>query len=174
MLSGPLKALLGVLAVAGYQNRDKIGEILKNLQNANTGAGDENRTTPPGQTQTERGSIGGLGDLLGGLTSGGILSNGLNDLLKTFQQNGHGEKAESWVRSGTNADIDHNQLSEALGPEVIAELSEKTGLSRDEILSRLSKDLPRSVDDMTPDGQVPSESDDFLKSASRASSFGQS
>jgi hypothetical protein len=29
MASNALKALLGVLAVAGYQNRDKIGELLR-------------------------------------------------------------------------------------------------------------------------------------------------
>ncbi len=32
MISGPLKALLRILAVAGYQNRDKIGELLRGLQ----------------------------------------------------------------------------------------------------------------------------------------------
>ncbi|MGO7565843.1 YidB family protein, partial [Rhizobium johnstonii] len=49
---------------------------------------------------------GGLGGLIGGLTSGGIVSGGLGDLLKTFQQNGQGDKAESWVQPGPNADID--------------------------------------------------------------------
>lgn len=170
MLSGPLKALLGVLAVAGYQNRDKIGELLKNLQSGSTAsAGDKGAAAQTGQAQS-----GGLGDLLGGLTSGGILGGGLKDLVERFQQNGHGEKAESWVRPGANADVDDNELSEALGPEVIAELSEKTGLSPEEILSRLSKDLPRAVDDMTPAGQMPSDDDDFLKAASRASNFGRS
>ena len=33
MMSGQLKALLAVLAVAGYQNRDKIGELLRGIQN---------------------------------------------------------------------------------------------------------------------------------------------
>lgn len=33
MMSGPMKALLAVLAVAGYQNRDKIGELLRGIQN---------------------------------------------------------------------------------------------------------------------------------------------
>lgn len=170
MLSGALKTLLGVLVVAGYQNRDKIVEVLKNLQGSGTaGAGDKDAAARTGQPQS-----GGLADILGGLSSGGILSGGLKDLLKTFEQNGHGEKVDSWVRPGENADIDDSQLSEALGPEVIAELSEKTGLSPEEILSRLSKDLPRAVDDMTPAGQVPSEDDDFLKAASRASDFGQS
>jgi uncharacterized protein YidB (DUF937 family) len=58
MTSSALKALLGVLAVAGFQNRDKIGKLLRGLQNPQ---GNE----VPGQHQ------GGLGDLLGGLTGGG-------------------------------------------------------------------------------------------------------
>ena len=32
MMSGQLKALLAVLAVAGYQNRDKIGELLRGIK----------------------------------------------------------------------------------------------------------------------------------------------
>src|SRR5215212_2650529 len=49
------------------------------------------------------GSVGNLGDLLsgglGGLLGGGVggaLSGGLSDLLKQFQQNGQGDKADSW------------------------------------------------------------------------------
>lgn len=31
MVSGQLKALLGVLAVAGFQNRDKIADLLRGV-----------------------------------------------------------------------------------------------------------------------------------------------
>ena len=34
MVSGQLKALLGVLAVAGYQNREKIAEFLRGVERA--------------------------------------------------------------------------------------------------------------------------------------------
>lgn len=164
MVSGQLKALLGVLAVAGYQNRDKIADLLRGVQKPQTDG------AAPSSEDTSRRSggldeildkltggkaAGGLGGILGGLASGGILSGGLSDLLKTFQQNGYGQKAESWVRPGSNEDIDGDQLAEAIGPEVLDELATKTGLSREEILSRLSKDLPRAVDDLTPDGEVP-------------------
>jgi uncharacterized protein YidB (DUF937 family) len=180
MVSGQLKALLGVLAVAGYQNRDKIAEMLRGIQNPQ--AADPNTAQPDGrspQPQTAGlddlfgklaggggagglgGGLGGLGGLLGGLASGGVLSGGLGDLLKTFQQNGLGEKAESWVSPGSNEDIDGDQLEQAIGPDVLEELSAKTGLSREEILARLSKDLPRAVDDLTPGGHLPRDDGDF-------------
>ena len=41
------------------------------------------------------------------------------------------------------------------GPEVLATLAEQTGLSREEILARLSKNLPDAVDKYTPDGRIP-------------------
>jgi uncharacterized protein YidB (DUF937 family) len=165
-----MKALLGVLAVAGYQNRDKIGELLRGLQQPDNQQPDGQQTgdqqTGTGQhggldgllgglTGGGSGGLGGLGGLLGGAASGGSLAGGLSDLLKTFQQNGHGGKAESWVRPGANEDIDEHQLSQALGPEVLDDLSARLGLSPQDILSRLSRDLPRAVDDMTPDGQLP-------------------
>jgi uncharacterized protein YidB (DUF937 family) len=164
-----MKALLGVLAVAGYQNRDKIAELLRGIQNPQRADGGQPETSgqQPGNLGGIFGGPGGFGDLLGGLTTGGILSGGLGDLLKTFQQNGHGEKAETWVQPGENAPIDGGQLSEALGPDVLNELTAKTGLSRDEIVERLSRDLPRAVDDLTPDGRVPDAKDAFPTSGSR-------
>lgn len=156
MASSALKALLGVLAVAGFQNRDKIGELLRGLQHPQ---GDGS----PGQQSGGLGGLlggltgggGGLGGLLGGASSGSVLGGGLGDLLKQFQQNGHGETAKSWVETGPNAKIDDTQLSEALGPEVLDDLSARTGLSPEEILSRLSRDLPKAVDELTPDGNIP-------------------
>ncbi len=170
MISGPLKALLGVLAVAGYQNRDKIGELLRGFHTGRNPGG------APGQADQQPGGLGGLlgglaggqgglGDLLGGMTSGGILSGGLGDLLKTFQQNGHGDKAESWVRPGPNADIEQGELAQAIGPEILDELATKTGLSHEEILGRLRHDLPKAVDDLTPNGTLPeADGDDFSHS----------
>ncbi|WP_064681810.1 YidB family protein [Rhizobium bangladeshense] len=174
MMSGQLKALLAVLAVAGYQNRDKIREVLRGLQNPQqAGAGGQQPGGLGGLLGGLAGSGGGLGGLLGGLTSGGIVSGGLGDLLKTFQQNGHGDKMESWVRPGQNADINDGELAEALGPEVLNEIARNTGLSHQEILGRLSRDLPKAVDDLTPEGKVPSEEEAFLSSASQATSSGR-
>ncbi|SCB60773.1 Uncharacterized conserved protein YidB, DUF937 family [Rhizobium aethiopicum] len=177
MMSGQMKALLAVLAVAGYQNRDKIKELLRGLQNPQqAGAGGQQTGGLGGILGGLAGSgggLGGLGGLLGGLSSGSIVSGGLGDLLKTFQQNGQGDKMESWVRRGPNADINDGELTTALGPDVLDEIARNTGLSHQEILGRLSRDLPKAVDDLTPEGKVPSEEEAFMSSASQATTSGR-
>jgi uncharacterized protein YidB (DUF937 family) len=168
MMSGQLKALLAVLAVAGYQNRDKIGELLRGIQNPQQAGPGGQQPGGLGGILGGLGGSGGLGGLLGGLTSGSIVSGGLGDLLKTFQQNGHGDKIDSWVKPGQNADINDGQLAEALGPDVLNEIARNTGLSHEEILGRLSRELPKAVDDLTPEGKVPTEEEAFLSSASNS------
>ena len=140
-----MTALLGLLAIAGYQNRDKLAEML--------GGSAPNNPSAPGQPQQ-----GGLGGLLGNLGSGGVgglLGGGLGELVERFKQNGQGEVADSWVGHGPNKEIAPPQLEQAIGPDVLATLSQQTGLPREEILARLSKELPRAVDKYTPDGRLP-------------------
>jgi uncharacterized protein YidB (DUF937 family) len=105
---------------------------------------------------------GGLGDLLkGGLGGaglgglGGILSGGLGDLVKQFQNAGKGDVADSWVSTGQNKPIAPADLSKVLTPEQIAFLTERTGLSREELLAGLSAELPQAVDELTPQGHLP-------------------
>ena len=143
-----MTALLGLLAVAGYQNRDKITEMLR-------GAG-QNK---PGAN--EQGGIGGLlGQLgLGGASAGGILSGGLGELLEQFKQTGQGETAKSWINTGPNKPCTAAELERAIGPEVLETLSRQTGLSRDELVSRLCRELPDAVDKYTPQGRLPTEAE---------------
>lgn len=157
MQRGPLTALLAVLAMAGYQNRDKIAEVLRNLGQGNRSP--DGVSSPPGGIGDILGQLSnsGLGGILGGGSAGGVLSGGLGGLLDQFKQNGMGDRAESWVRTGPNEGINDQELSQALGPEIMNELTAKTGLSQDEILARLSRDLPAAVDDLTPAGTLPSE-----------------
>jgi uncharacterized protein YidB (DUF937 family) len=50
-------------------------------------------------------------------------------------------------------------LERAIGPDVLATLSQQTGLPQNEILARLSRELPTAVDKYTPEGRVPTEQD---------------
>jgi uncharacterized protein YidB (DUF937 family) len=116
-----LAALLGLVAVAGYQNRDKIGEWVKSMSKSN----------PAG-------------------------SGGVGDLVEQFKNKGLGEVADSWVGTGANKPVSETQVGDALGPDLIDALAKQTGLSREELLGRLSKVLPEAVDNMTPGGRVAS------------------
>ena len=162
-----MTALLGLLAIAGYQNRDKLAEMLGGAgQNASGAPGQGSRQGGlggllggSGQGGSGQGGLGGLLGGLGGMGAGGLLSGGLRDLVETFKQNGHGDVAESWVGRGPNKDVKPHELERAIGPDVLATLSRQTGLSREELLSRLSRELPQAVDKYTPDGRLPSEAE---------------
>jgi uncharacterized protein YidB (DUF937 family) len=143
-----MTALLALLAIAGYQNRDKIAEMLRGAGQSKSGTGEQN-------------DIGGLlGQLgLGGASAGGFLSGGLGELLERFKQSGQTETAKSWVNTGPNKPCTADQLEQAIGPEVLETLSRQTGLPRDELVSRLCRELPDAVDKYTPEGRLPTEAE---------------
>ncbi|GGC93296.1 YidB family protein [Chelatococcus reniformis] len=158
-----MTALLGLLAVAGFQNRDKIAEFLNGLGNSKPAGGPEGPAAQ-GAQGTAAGQ-GGLGDIFekfrdmvsgAGTSAGGAgVTGGLSELLERFRQNGQGETAESWVKSGPNKSIEPSQLEQAIGPDVLDALVERTGLSRQELLARLANGLPEAIDKYTPDGRLP-------------------
>lgn len=146
-----MTALLGLLAVAGYQHRDKLGELLGGSKQAEPGT--TAKTADQGSGLS--GLLGSITGALGGAGAGGLLSGGLGELVDRFQQNGHGETAQSWIKQGPNTGIAPDHLEQAIGPDVLQTLTRQTGLSREELLSRLSRELPHAVDQYSPDGRVP-------------------
>jgi uncharacterized protein YidB (DUF937 family) len=102
---------------------------------------------------------GNLGGILGGAAAGSVISGGLGDLLKQLQQNGHGETANSWVSPGPNKQIAPGDLANALGADQINGLMSQTGLSREDLLSGLSQQLPDVINHLTPDGRLPTDSE---------------
>jgi uncharacterized protein YidB (DUF937 family) len=93
-----------------------------------------------------------LGGLIGGGATGSIPSGGLGDLIKQFQHNGQGDKADSWVAKGPNKPLSPVGLEQAIGRERIDWLMPQTGMSREELLAGLSRELPDAVDKLTPEG----------------------
>ena len=98
-----------------------------------------------------------LGGLLAGGAAGSVLSGGLNDLLKQFQQSGLGDVAQSWVGTGPNKEIAPEDLSKVLGEDQIKTLMAHSGLSRDELIAGLSQQLPELINQLTPNGRLPTE-----------------
>jgi uncharacterized protein YidB (DUF937 family) len=142
-------AVLGLLAY----------KAVKSFGGAGQRGGSGMATPSGGLGELLKGGLGGAGPdgLAGGL--GGILSGGLGDLVKQFQNAGKGDVADSWVSTGQNKQIAPADLNKVLTPEQIAFLTERTGLSREELLAGLSEQLPQAVDELTPQGRLPAPQD---------------
>ena len=164
---GPSPVTLGLLALLAYRTYEGKGRLAEMLGRQPNPAGAPNSPTTAGNANLPGGTPGGLGALirngLGGLlaggVSGGLLGGGLGELVKQFQQNGHGDVANSWVSNGTNKPISPTQLEQALSPEIVQELSQHTGQRPEDVLAELSKSLPDVVNKLTPDGRPPTESE---------------
>lgn len=129
-------ALMGVLAYRTMNGKGRLADMMGGTGGATT-------------------SESGLGGLLSGGLGGGMLANGLQDILAHFGANGHGDKAQSWVSSGANQTIEPNEVEQALGEDRVQWLMQQTGMSKTDLLAGLSRELPRTVDKLSPDGRIP-------------------
>jgi len=129
--------LMSLLAAKAGGGTGGLGNILSNLS---AGAG----SSGPG---------GGLGGLLGGADEAG----GLGALVEQFTRAGYGDTINSWIGPGQNRPVPPQDLGAAIGAEAVAELSHQTGMSGGDLLSQLSHLLPGVVDQLTPQGRMPTE-----------------
>lgn len=134
-------ALAGLLAYRTYQGQGKVAEWI----------GHKGPTADPGVAPAQQ-----LPPLLQKMGAA-PLAQGLNDLMKDFQQKGFGETIKSWIETGDNKPVSKPELEQALGSEKIEWLMKQTGMTREALLEGLSRELPSTVDQLTPDGRVPTE-----------------
>ena len=108
--------------------------------------------------------MGMLDGLLGGLVGGGMASvvsqileqhGGLQGVVSEFEQKGLGGTVQSWVSTGPNQPVSPDDLQRVLGPDLLQQLAEKTGLPVQELSRKLAEFLPQAVDGMTPTGRIP-------------------
>ena len=102
--------------------------------------------------------------VLGGIVGGGMVSivngilekhGGVQGVVNEFERNGFGPTVQSWVGTGPNAPIAPADIQRVLGPDLLQKLSEKSGISQEDLAQHLSQILPRAVDHLTPNGVVP-------------------
>ncbi len=60
------------------------------------------------------------------------------------------------MSKGPNKEISPNDLAGALGGDQIRTMMDQSGLSKQELLEGLSQYLPGMIDQLTPDGRMPS------------------
>lgn len=153
-------ALMGLLAY----------KAIKQLSPGQNNSATTSPNAPPPSATPSRGGLGGmlsgglgsllqgpLGGLLAGGAAGSVLSGGLSDLLKQFQQGGQSDVAQSWVGTGPNKGISPDDLSKVLGEDQIKTLMAHSGMSRDELIASLSQHLPDLINQLTPNGRIPTE-----------------
>jgi uncharacterized protein YidB (DUF937 family) len=140
-----------------------LGDILGSIFGGNAGGvpGGMPQRLPGGASGVPGGSGGGLGDILGGLLGGAgagtVLNGGLGQIINDLQRSGQGRAAQSWVGRGENEPVAPDDLRNALGGDTIEQLSQHTGMPQEELLQGLSQNLPELVDQLTPDGRLPTE-----------------
>ncbi|MBL0918680.1 MAG: DUF937 domain-containing protein [Hydrogenophaga sp.] len=84
-------------------------------------------------------------------------SGGLEGLLAKLQAGGLGEAAQSWVGTGANQPVSPDALGGALGPDLMGALGGLLGGNGSQASSVLAQVLPGLVDQLTPQGRVPTE-----------------
>ncbi|MCC3773124.1 YidB family protein [Streptomyces sp. UNOC14_S4] len=94
-----------------------------------------------------------VGALIGALGSGGGES--LDGLLHQLQEGGLGGKTGSWVGTGPNEPLTGPEVAQALPYQALEHVAGKAGVSPEEAADQLAAALPKTIDKLTPGGQVP-------------------
>jgi uncharacterized protein YidB (DUF937 family) len=141
---------------------DILGEILKQVLE---GAAQQQRQPQqrqpqpqqrPAPTQPPQGmpSADDLGDILGQIFGGGAAQK-LPDVVRQFEEKGMRDQVESWVRTGPNKPVDRRQIEDVFGQRELDGFARTKGIDRDQLAEVLAKYIPRIIDELTPQGQLP-------------------
>lgn len=82
-------------------------------------------------------------------------SGGLPGLLQKLQQAGLGDAVNSWVSTGANQPVSADALGQALGGHTVAGFAQQLGIDPQQGLGILAQLLPKVVDGLSPQGQLP-------------------
>lgn len=167
-----LDDLLGSLTKQGAGSGGELNDLLGGLLGGSGGS---------------QGGLGGLGDVLGGLLGGAssgspstaasgidmtavaaalapllakLLKNGgLSKMVQGAQTSGLSAEADSWVGTGGNAPVSGQQIRGVVGDDAVDELAQNAGISHDQAADVLAQVVPKVVNRLTPDGQLPADDD---------------
>ena len=112
-----------------------------------------------GTSAASAGGAGGLNPQLLITLVSTLLNNagGLQGLLAKLQSAGLGEAAQSWVGTGANQPVNPDQLGRALGPDLMGMIAAQLGGNQEQASIALADLLPGLIDQLTPQGQLPSD-----------------
>jgi uncharacterized protein YidB (DUF937 family) len=109
-----------------------------------------------GNLTQQGGGMGALASIASSMLSNDGEHGGVTGLVNKFEQAGLGDVVQSWIGTGSNLPISGDQLQQVLGSDTVTNIAEKLGVNPSEAMSQLSSLLPGLVDQLTPNGQLPS------------------
>jgi len=120
--------------------------LLDTLVNTATAAMSQGQGASPGQG-------GNAIEILQGLVQ---QHGGLGGLLDTLRQQGLGSHVDSWIGTGRNMPVNAQQIIDALGQGPLAQIAQRFGIDPQQAASHIAEILPKAVDHLSPNGQLPS------------------
>lgn len=82
-------------------------------------------------------------------------SGGVTGLLKSFQDSGMKEQIASWVGNGSNLPISTDQIKKVFDSVQLGQIASKLGMTENETAGGLADILPKLIDKLTPNGEMP-------------------
>ena len=104
-----------------------------------------------GKLGGQAGQQGGL-DNIQSLFGGG----GLQGIVSQLTSCGLGQQVQSWIGNGENKPVSGQQIQQAMDPAALSQMAQQTGMSPDQISNHVAQALPSLIDQVTPNGKVPS------------------
>ena len=87
---------------------------------------------------------------------------GLPEVLNKFRQGGLSKQADSWVGTGQNMNISASELQQVFGSSTISDLASRLGMPAEQAGSAMAQILPDIINRLTPQGQVPENSNEEI------------
>ena len=150
---GLLDSVIGsVLSGQGQQNGGLggLGNVLGGML-----GGQQPQGQSAGAGGLNKGALVALAPILMSMLSTNSSQGGLGGLLDKFTQAGAGDAANSWVGTGANQSISPDQVTQALGPDVISQIAAQLGVGQGQAAGGVAAVLPELIDKLTPHGQAP-------------------
>ncbi len=78
----------------------------------------------------------------------------LQGLVQKFKDEGLDKQVSSWIAKGENLPIAGDHIKKVLGNEIVSGIAAKLGISTDEAADKLAHEVPKAVDEQTPEGSL--------------------
>lgn len=81
-------------------------------------------------------------------------SGGVGNLMNMLQQNGLAGALQSWISTGGNETVSGEQMTSALGGDLLNQVAAKVGINGSDAGNLLAQYLPQIIDQITPNGNA--------------------